>query len=162
MALKLNKKELYAGGLMLVIGVATVFGSFNYEINSLVRMGPGYYPLMLGVALIVIALLMLFSASHTPQDLPEHEDEPLVDESIEGQPQYYSWSRVIAAMVLFVILGRYGGLVLATFVLVFVSALADKANSIAAALALAGVVTGFAIIVFHYGLQIQFALFTWG
>lgn len=160
--MKLNKKELYAGALMLVIGVITILGSLNYDIRSLVRMGPGYYPLMLGVGLVVVALLILFSPANEPELLPITDDEHQDNEPTDIQPHYYSWTRVITGVVLFIILGKYGGLVPATFALVFVSALADRKNSITSTLALAGTVTGFAIIVFHYGLQIQFSLFTWG
>nr|WP_254045843.1 hypothetical protein [Paenalcaligenes hominis] len=48
MKFKINAKELWSGGLLVLIGMATVLGSLNYQIGSLARMGPGYFPLMLG------------------------------------------------------------------------------------------------------------------
>lgn len=156
--MKFNRKELYSAGLMLFIGIITTVGSLNYDVRTLARMGPGYFPLMLGVGLIIVALLILFSSAETAGSA-EAGDE--IDDGL-GKPHYRAWGLVTLGVVLFIILGKYGGLVPATFVLVFVSALADRANTVAASLMLAGAMTAFAIAVFHYGLQMQFPLFTWG
>ena len=60
-----------------------------------------------------------------------------------------------------IILGTYGGLVPATFSLVFISALGDHNNSVKQSFWLAVGVTAFTVAVFHYGMQMQFPLFTW-
>lgn len=147
----INKKEIAPALLMLFIGMATVLGSLNYKIGSLARMGPGYFPLLLGAGLMLVALLIALSP-------PESED---AESATVFVPQYRAWSLVIGAIVLFVVLGHYAGLVPATFSLAFVAALADTKNSIKTAFTVAVVLTAMAVAVFHYGLQMQFPLLRW-
>ncbi len=159
--MKFNKNELYSGGLMMLIGIGTLVGSLEYRTGTLARMGPGYFPLMLGAALIIIAILIL--ASPSQQSAVEESAAAQAEESEDVVKQ--PWRApvcVVVAVVLFIILGKYGGLVPATFVVVLVSALGDPDNSVVTALVAALAVTLFAIAVFHFGLRMQFPLFTWG
>lgn len=152
MALKLNKHEFYAGGLMMLIGLGTLFGSLEYKVGTLSRMGPGYFPMLLGIILIIISAAIIAS--------PTHESEKAADD--EGKILYRPWVCVVLGMVLFAVLGKYGGLVIATFAVVTVSALGDDANSLKTAALLGAIITIFAVGVFHYGLRMQIPLFTWG
>lgn len=147
-----NKRELYSAALIILIGIGTVAGSLNYNVGTLARMGPGYYPLLLGGLLIFMGVLILAT--------PTTVDDEKVQAFDKGQ--YRTWFLVIVALGAFMLLGKYGGLVPATFVLVFLSALADRTNTTKVALALAAGVTVAAAGVFHYGMQLQFPLFTWG
>lgn len=151
MKFEINKKEIAPALLMLFIGMATVLGSLNYKVGSLARMGPGYFPLLLGAGLMLVALLIALSPPE-PQEM---------ESAAAFVPQYRAWALVIGAIVLFVVVGRYGGLVPATFSLAFVASLADTKNSIKTALIVAVVLTAMAVIVFHYGLQMQFPLLRW-
>ena len=147
-----NKRELYSALLMMLIGIGTVVISLNYRIKTLANMGPGYFPLILGVGLILVSILII--ATSAIDESKEVERQPVV--------AYRPWLFVASGIVAFIVLGKYGGLIPATFILVFLSALGDRANSIKAALVVAAVMTVMGVAVFHYGLQIQFALFTWG
>src|SRR5690606_35458274 len=75
---------------------------------------------------------------------------------------YRAWLLTIGSVVLFKALGKYTGLVLATCALVFVSAFADRNNNIRTALYSAVLVTLLAVVVFYYGLNMPFPLFTLG
>lgn len=153
MRLSINRNELLSSGLMMLIGIGTVIGSFNYDIDTLSRMGPGYFPLLLGALLILIsALILAMPSTKIDEDLNRYG----------GEPQYRAWAFVVSGMVLFIVLGHYGGLVPATFALVFVSALGDRSNSVKAAMLLGLVVSIMAVAIFHYGLRMQFPLFVWG
>ncbi len=61
-----------------------------------------------------------------------------------------------------IVIGKWGGLVPATFAMILVAALGDRKNSVRSAFFLALGVTAAAVAIFHYGLQLQFPLFTWG
>ena len=65
-------------------------------------------------------------------------------------------------MVSFVVIGVYGGLVPASFALVFVSALGDRRNTLKQAFLLAVGMVVIAIVIFRWALQLQLPLFTWG
>ena len=151
MKLGINKKELAPALLMLFIGMATVLGSLNYKIGTLARMGPGYFPLILGAGLMLVACLIAI----TPPETDGSSRPAFV-------PQYRAWFLVVLGIVLFIVLGQYGGLVPATFVLGFVATLADRKNTLKTAVFVAIALTLMAIVVFYYGLQIQFPLLRWG
>lgn len=156
MKLNINRKEMWSAGLLLLIGMATVIGSNNYQIGSLARMGPGYFPLVLGAILMILGLLIALTPA------------PIADVSQENTEKHTIWSQiktwliVVVAVLAFIVLGKYGGLVLATFVMTSFAAMADKSNSLKTCLAVGVVLTIVTVVVFHYGLQMQFPLFTWG
>jgi len=157
MKFKFNRKEFWSSFMMLFIGVATIVGSQNYQMGSLVRMGPGYFPLMLGILLTVIAIFILFS----PEELSSDEvDDGLIVLSL--REQIITWALVIGSVVLFIIIGKYGGLVPATFVMCTMAAFADRGNTWKTAIILGLVMALLSAGLFYYGLRIQFPMFTWG
>lgn len=155
MKLKINTKELWSGGLLIFIGMATVLGSMNYQIGTLARMGPGYFPLLLGCILLFLGLMVLFSPS-----MGYSQDDGLP--KLKLKEQLITWALVIGSVIIFAVLGKYGGMVPATFFLTFTATLADRKNSLKTALAVGVVLTLFTVAVFYYGLQMQLPLFTWG
>ena len=146
-----NKRELAAAGLVLTIGLIALVGGLGHDVGSAARMGPGYFPVLLGICMIAIAVLMIV----TPLS---EEDE--ADEFV--QPEYRAWACVAGGVISFIVLGRYGGLVPATFCLVFLSALGDRSNSLKTAIVLAAGVVAVAVLVFSWALQMQFPLWRWG
>lgn len=149
----INKRERLPALFMLFIGMATVMGSLQHSIGTLGRMGPGFFPLLLGSLLMLVALLIAVTPSDSGDAVPL--GRPTLEE-------YRAWLLTILSVVLFIVLGKLTGLVLATFALVFVSTFADRRNSIRVALCLGSGVTLMAVLVFHYGLKMQFPLFVWG
>lgn len=137
---------------MMLIGIGTAIGSLDYGLGTLARMQPGYFPFLLGLLLIGIAALIIA----TPTD-----EEKTQSEAPAGS-HYRPWCFVTIGVIAFMLLGKWGGLVPATFSLILISALGDRTNSFKASLALAAGMTAMAVVVFHYGMQMQFPLFTWG
>ncbi|HLS16821.1 MAG TPA: tripartite tricarboxylate transporter TctB family protein [Paenalcaligenes sp.] len=157
MKFKFNRKEFWASFLMLFIGIATIIGSQNYQMGSLIRMGPGYFPLMLGILLTAIAVLILFS----PEALTDDGD---TDDGVvlTMREQVTTWALVVGSVILFIIIGKYGGLIPATFVMCSLAALGDKGNTWKTAVIIGVVMSIVSAALFVYGLQIQFPMFTWG
>lgn len=153
------KQKYYSGGLMVMVGLGVAIWSQDYHIGTLDRMGPGYFPFLLGLLLMGLGLFMAVT--------PDSPDEVQAD---ANRPTFQSvlarflrpWLATIGGMVAFIIIGRYGGLAPATFALVFLAAMGDHNNSVKACVGLAMGVVMFAVLVFHYGMQLQFPLFTWG
>ena len=69
---------------------------------------------------------------------------------------------IILGVLAFLLFGVYGGLVPATFAIVFISALGDRSNAVVQSVLLARAVCMVAIVVFWWGLQLQMPLFQWG
>src|SRR5665213_1283293 len=81
--------------MMLVLGVgAAVIGS-GYKVGTLARMGPGFMPVILGVALAFMGLLIAGTAlvSSEPDDTKFMPDNP----------QWFGWFCILAGPVLFII-----------------------------------------------------------
>lgn len=156
MKLNINRKEIWSAGLLVFIGMATVIGSTNYQIGTLARMGPGYFPLLLGAILMILGLLIFF----TPGSITDEEQEISFKEMLVTRVK--TWVLIIVSVLAFIVLGKYGGLLIATFAMTFLAAMADKSNTLKTSLIVGVVLTAVTVLVFHYGLQMQFPLFTWG
>ncbi len=151
-ARQMNLKDSLGGGLMLAIGIGTCLQASRYDLGSLRQMGPGFFPMSLGAILAVTGSLILISGLRTAPELPR----------IKWQPQWRGWLCICASLVAFVIIGKYLGLLPATFATVFIAAFGDRKNTLLAAIILAAAMTLVCLIVFWWLLQVQFPLFKWG
>ena len=57
-----SQKDFFSGVMFTVLGVGFAWGATTYTVGSGARMGPGYFPLMLGVLMAVLGLIILFKA----------------------------------------------------------------------------------------------------
>ena len=51
--------DVLAGGIFVLIGGAFVVGSLSYELGTPLRMGPGYFPLLVGAVMAVLGLAIV-------------------------------------------------------------------------------------------------------
>ncbi len=149
---RVNRKDVLGGGLMLLLGLGAAFQASHYERGSLRHMGPGYFPLALGIILAVTGLLILLGGLRS---VPAAV-------AARAAPEWRGWLCICAGVAAFAVIGRYGGLLPATFVSVFVPARGAPKNSPAAAGALAAAMTVVCLVVFWWLLRIQLPLFRWG
>jgi hypothetical protein len=127
-----SQKDFWSGLMFMAAGIAFAWGATNYTIGEGARMGPGYFPLMLGVLLTGIGLFVTFEA--------------LVVETEDGEKVgTFAWKPlcfIIGANLLFgILLGgvpKLGipamGLIVGIYALTFVAALAGdefKAKEVA-------------------------------
>ena len=54
----LERKDFWSGVMLIAIGGTAVFIARNYEYGSSLRMGPGYFPVVLGGLLIAFGVLI--------------------------------------------------------------------------------------------------------
>ena len=151
-ALTQRRKDHVGGALIGVLGIGTVAIGRTYPIGGLSRMGPGFFPVALGCILFLVGVAI---AAGAPRDSSQ-EAVP------SATPEWRGWFCIIAGIVAFAVIGRYGGFVPATFAVVFISALGDRGNTPMRALLLAAAMVAVCLVVFWWGLQIQLPLFTWG
>ena len=142
-------RDRAGGALVALTGLgATVVGS-SYPLGSLNRMGPGFFPVSLGVILTVTGLLIALSAKASG---PPGAHGPMA-------PDLRGWACILAGVAAFAVLGQRAGLVPATFAVVFISAMGDRRNSLGAAAMLALVMVVVCVVVFVWLLNIPFNLF---
>ena len=57
-----SQKDFFSGLMFMGVGVAFAWGATTYNVGEGARMGPGYFPLMLGILLTVIGAAITFTA----------------------------------------------------------------------------------------------------
>ena len=117
-----SQRDFWSGLMFMACGVAFAWGATNYTIGEGARMGPGYFPLMLGILLTLLGLFITFESL-----VVETEDGEKV-----GAMAWRPLGFIIGANLLFGVmlagLPKFGipamGLIVAIYALTFVSALA--------------------------------------
>src|SRR5690606_27988988 len=145
--------EAWSSALLCTLGLAVVLIGSNYSWGSLARIGPGFFPMALGALLIFLGALCLFiGGTSSDEEDGEHQ----------ASSQWRGWCAIVGGVIAFIVIGKYGGLVPATFALVFISALGDRTHTVSSALLLSVFITGVGVLIFSWGLELQFPLFRWG
>ena len=149
-----SQKDFYAGIMFMVVGIAFAWGATKYTIGEGARMGPGYFPLMLGILLTGLGGFIVFEA--------------MVVETEDGEPiGKWAWqplSFVIGANLLFgVLLGGLPsvglpamGMIVGIYGLTLVSALAGDEFKLKEVLILATVLAIGSYLAFIVLLKLQF------
>lgn len=57
-----SQRDFFAGLMYLAVGGAFAWGATNYSVGSGARMGPGYFPLLLGIVLAVLGAFIVFES----------------------------------------------------------------------------------------------------
>ena len=57
-----SQKDFFSGLMFTVVGAAFAYGATSYSIGSGGRMGPGYFPLLLGIILAILGAAVMFKA----------------------------------------------------------------------------------------------------
>ena len=151
------KKDYYGGALMVLIGASSVYASMGYRIGTLSQMGPGFFPAAVGTLMVFVGILIALSA---------RGDKPKEDHGANPHPTSFPDLRagfcIILSILAFILFGHYGGLLPATFAIVFISGLGDRTNTVLQVLLLSIVMCLVAAVVFWWALQLQLPLFQWG
>jgi hypothetical protein len=54
-----SQKDFFAGLLYVVIGGGFAIGATNYTVGNAARMGPGYFPLLVGILLAILGAIIV-------------------------------------------------------------------------------------------------------
>jgi hypothetical protein len=156
MQLTQTRRDYLGGALMLLIGAVALAVGATYDVGTLNNMGPGFFPVSLGVLMALVGLAIVVSTRLAARRVAVRAGSPA------RRPEWAAWACILGGLAAFVGIGEYGGLAPATFALVFIAALGDRTNNPkrAALLALAMVVIS--AVVFRWALKLQFPLFSWG
>jgi hypothetical protein len=149
-----SQKDFFSGLMFIAVGLAFAWGATTYTIGEGARMGPGYFPLVLGLLLAALGAFILFEA--------------VVVETEDGEPVgSWAWRPlgfIIAANLLFgVLLGGLPsiglpamGMILAIYGLTVVSALASDEFNLKEVLILGTVLAIGSYLAFIVLLKLQF------
>ena len=137
-----NPRDFWSGVLFTLLGVGALVIGSKYTLGTAARMGPGYFPRILGILLIVLGVVIALQALRVRGEaMPRFRLRPLVV--------------VLGSVVLFGAIGRPLGVALSTVILIVVASAASSEfrprESLVAGLVLAALAVG----VFVVGLQLQ-------
>lgn len=136
------------GGLLLMGGGAWfVLQAGSYAMGSLRRMGPGYFPVAIGLLIILFGLLVLVPALLRAGPMPRPEWRPFLTISL--------------SVLAFALLVEKFGLVPATVALTVLAAAAEPELRPLRLLLLALGLSGIGVLVFTQGLGIPIPAFRW-
>jgi Tripartite tricarboxylate transporter TctB family len=132
--------DLVGGLLVFAGGCAVALGATSYQIGELTRMGPGYFPLVVGIALAVIGLGLVLVSRTTATTLPRLRLKPAF--------------AVFAGLIFWALTIERFGLVPSTLGLVILVSLAQDRPNPGMIAATAAFLIAFSIGVFIYALAI--------
>jgi hypothetical protein len=144
-----DKKDYYAGIMFICIGGFFALFAQNYPMGTAVRMGPAYFPTMLGWLLVGLGLIVFFRSFYLPG---------------KEAPRKTNWrplAFILGAVVAFAFLLDRAGLVIASFTLMFLCGMGGWDFRWKEQLVNAVGMTAVNVGIFHYGLALPFKLFPW-
>jgi hypothetical protein len=109
----LDNKDVWAGLFLIVVGVTAIVLARNYTFGTALRMGPGFFPTVLGGFMILSGLYILANGLRT-------------GDTLEGSWPLRALFMLPLALVLFGVLIDRAGFVPAMMVLIFGSGLAGR------------------------------------
>ncbi|OWU84510.1 hypothetical protein ATO6_12580 [Oceanicola sp. 22II-s10i] len=146
--IRTRREDLIAGLVTVGIGIFILTESFGYRLGTLRSMGPGYFPMLLAVAMCALGLILILTA--TP------------DKPSDGAAQFADKRGVLlvaAAFLAFALMIERTGMVPAIGAAVFLSALANRTTSWLTALILAAATAGTCWLLFSVLLGLQLRAF---
>ncbi len=152
-----SQKDFVAGLMFLVVGVAFAWGATTYGLGTTARIGPGRFPLILGVLMAILGAVITFKSI-----VVKTEDGDKIG-ALAWRPLFF----IIAANLIFgLTLGGLPsvkipamGLIVGIYALTFIASLAGDEFKIKPVAILATVLAVMSYLAFRVLLKLQFP--TW-
>lgn len=143
----INKIDVIGGLCLFALGTAILSIALTYQVGTATRMGPGYFPMMLGGIMMVLAILITISGFRNAGG---------------GEPVEISWRPMFAVLLSvagFMVGLAFGGLLPAVVLTVAISSLGDSSSRWPGILMLCIVLPIAAWALFSLGLGMPIPLF---
>jgi hypothetical protein len=141
-----NPRDFWAGAIYLALAIVVIFIGRDYQFGNSARMGPGYFPTVLGAVLAILGVVSMGRSFIRPGEAIS---------ALAWRPL----ALVLGATVLFGLLLSRAGVLIALPCLIVVSALASRNSrlDVTSIAALVGLVA-FCVVVFVKGLGVPMPL----
>ncbi|WP_198088962.1 tripartite tricarboxylate transporter TctB family protein [Variovorax sp. E3] len=148
-----SQADFFSGVMFTTVGGAFAIGATTYTVGNGARMGPGYFPLMLGILLAVLGVIIMFQA--------------MVVETTDGDPiGKWAWKPlafVLGANLAFgVLLGGLPsiglpamGMIIAIYALTIISSMAGEQFKLRDVLVLSTILAAGSYVAFIWALKLQ-------
>ena len=151
-----SQRDFFSGVLFSAFGIAFAWGATTYNVGSGARMGPGYFPLIVGVLIAILGAIITLTAL----TIETEDGEPIG--KIAWKPLVF----IISANLIFgVLLGGLPslglppmGLIVAIYALTFIASLAGDQFSAKGVVVLATILAIGSYIAFELALKLNFPI----
>lgn len=142
-----NPKDFWAGVMFAAIGIAfaVVVKVYEYPMGTASRMGPGFFPFYLGIIMAILGGAIIVESMATSG----------------GPVGKFAWKPILwilAAVIIFGLIAKWAGLVVAVIALVFVSAYGGHEFRWKEVAITAVILAIFSVLVFVKGLKQPFPI----
>ncbi len=144
----LERKDFWSGIMLIAIGGGAVVIARNYQFGSSLRMGPGYFPTMLGGALVLFGVYFIIQGLRAGA------------KKLEGSWSLRALIILPLSLVLFGLLIDRAGFIPAVLVLIISSATASRQFRLIEVLLFSVFLTAACVIVFVWALGLPYELIT--
>ena len=160
---RLDFKAAIAASIMLALGAIVIWISVDLGLGGLRRMGPGFYPLMLGIAAVALGIgILAFEGWSAPQEAEVFSDDVVERPESETPWPGARWRPLVLIPLSIAVFGglvERAGLVVAVVSLVIISGLAAPRPNLRR-LAIVTLVTPLGVwLIFVKALDLPFKLF---
>jgi hypothetical protein len=140
-----NNKDFWAGIMLIAVGAASIFIARGYPFGSTMRMGPGYFPSMLGGILALFGIYVLIIGLRSGEKITVH-------------CSLRALIILTLSLVAFGFLMTHAGFIPAMAVLIFGSSSAGRDFKFVEILLLTVILTGLSVAIFIWGLGLPYPL----
>ncbi|MEO5659322.1 MAG: tripartite tricarboxylate transporter TctB family protein [Polaromonas sp.] len=149
-----SQKDFFSGLMFMAVGVAFAWGALTYNVGDAARMGPGYFPLWLGLLMTALGIIITFKA--------------LVIETLDGDKiGKWAWKPLFFVILANLVFGAllaglpyFGipamGMIVASYALTFIASMAEAGWTFKATFILATVLALGSYLAFVVALKLQF------
>jgi hypothetical protein len=148
MAVIRHPKDFWSGVIFAAIGAGTLVYGSKYTLGAAARMGPGYFPRILGILLIALGAILALRALR-----------------LEGPP-IAKWKLrpiviVLGSVVLFGLIVQKLGVAISTVILILLASTASQEFRLKEALISGVLLAALSVGVFIVGLKLQLPIWPW-
>jgi hypothetical protein len=138
-----SRDDLFAGGILVLLGGYFCLEALNYELGTPFRMGPGFLPLVLGGVLASLGLAVALQGLRKPHDASQEK------------PAWRAIVLIVFAIAFFGVAIRGLGFVPTVFVCTLLTAFASRMTTVVGATIIAAGLTLLSTLIFVIGLRLQ-------
>jgi len=142
-----NSKDFWAGMMFILVGTVAMIAARDYPFGSTLRMGPGYFPVLLSGLMIVFGLIVMLKGLRQ-------------SEKIQGNWSIRALIILPFSIALFGSLMEITGFIPALIALIFVSAGSGKRFKVKEVLLLTVILMAISWTIFIWGLGLPYPMFS--
>ena len=140
-----SNKDFWAGLMFLIIGTVAILMARHYPFGTTLRMGPGYFPVVLSIIMIAFGIYVMLRGLRKKEKIP-------------GNWSIRALIILPLSMVLFGVVMELAGFVPALVVLIFVAASSGRDFKFKEVLLLTVLLGALSVALFIWGLGLPYEL----